>query len=171
MLEHSIGAAVETDADKIVIVLGANSELIEKEIQYETVSIVVNPQWAEGMASSIRTGLSKLLEIAPGVQSIIIMVCDQPFVTPSILKMLVAKYLQNGKPIVASKYAGTNGTPALFDKTMFAALLALTGDAGAKKILNENPDWLDTVDFPLGQTDIDTALDYNALVSTSGETG
>ncbi|MCW3090318.1 MAG: nucleotidyltransferase family protein [Ferruginibacter sp.] len=163
-MEHAIGVAVETDASKIITVLGAKAESIEKEIKYESITVAVNEHWEEGIASSIRIGLLTLLEVFPGVQAAIIMVCDQPFVTVNLLKELVMKHVQNGKPIIASKYGGTLGTPALFSKAMFATLLELTGDAGAKKIIIENPDRVDVVEFPLGQIDIDTEKDYKELL-------
>ncbi len=55
------------------------------------------------------------------------------------------------------------GTPALFDKTIFASLLKLKGDTGAKKIMKKNPDQVAVVDFPLGNIDIDTEEDYESL--------
>jgi molybdenum cofactor cytidylyltransferase len=97
------------------------------------------------------------------VQAAIILVCDQPFVTTKLLESLVAKYQETGKPIVASWYQNSMGTPALFDTTIFALLLALKGDTGAKKIMTQNPDWVSTVDFPLGEIDIDTMEDYGRI--------
>lgn len=164
LLQHSIQVAIDTGANPIVMVLGANAAILMKQVKNEKIQVAINQQWKEGMAASIRCGLEKLLEIAPGVKAAIIMVCDQPFVTAELLTGLAAKYLETGKPIIASRYEKNMGTPAVFDKTIFAALMALKGDTGAKRIMQENPDWVGAVDFPMGSIDIDTEQDYFQLL-------
>jgi molybdenum cofactor cytidylyltransferase len=165
LLKHGVQVAVETGTNPIIAVLGANADRLIREVENEAVQVVINSGWNEGMASSIRCGLQKLLAIAPGVEAVICMVCDQPFVTVKLLADLVAKYEETRKPVIASSYENSMGTPALFDKTIFASLLALKGDTGAKRMMKENPDWVDIVNFPLGNIDIDTDLDYEALIS------
>lgn len=165
LLHHGMQVAVDTDINPIIVVLGANADLLMQEVEDKAAVVVVNKEWNEGIAASIRCGLVKLLEVVPGLEAAILMVCDQPFVTLQLLKDLVAKYQASGKPIIASSYENSVGTPALFDKTIFAVLLALKGDAGAKKIIKENPDWVSVVPFPLGNIDIDTEEDYKALLS------
>jgi len=146
-----------------VVVLGANADYMLKETGNKAVETVVNHDWKEGMASSIRVGLQKLLDGYPGIKGVIFMVCDQPFVTGKLLEELVERYHQTRKPIIASGYSDTIGTPALFDSTVFTRLLGLKGDEGAKRIMKENPGWVDIVDFPRGDIDIDTQSDYEAL--------
>ncbi len=163
LLQHSLQVAVDTGMQPLVAVLGANAELVKKEVKNQEIRVIINNNWQEGMASSIRNGLQQLLVVAPETSAAIIMVCDQPFVTTTLLIDLVAKYQQTGKPIIASSYDHILGTPALFDKTIFASLLELKGDTGAKKIIKENPDWVETVNFPLGKIDIDTEADYEGL--------
>jgi molybdenum cofactor cytidylyltransferase len=165
LLQHSIQAAMGTGIRTIVTVLGANADLFKEKIGEEAVDVVLNTEWKEGMATSIRAGLDRLLELAPGIEAALMMVCDQPFVTTALLNDLLIKYQQTGKPIIASRYETGMGTPALFDKTIFAALKDLKGDTGAKKIMKENPDWVETVNFPLGNIDIDTQTDYKKLLN------
>ena len=168
LLQYSLQVAIDTGLRPIVTVLGANAGLLKEAINSEAVTMVMNKDWEEGMASSIRCGLETLLEINPDLKAVIIMVCDQPFVTTKLLNDLLENYQQINKPMVASKYGNSVGTPALFDTTIFASLLALQGDRGAKKLIMENPDWLSLVDFPLGDFDIDTQDDYEALVASPG---
>ncbi|MEP7109657.1 MAG: nucleotidyltransferase family protein [Ferruginibacter sp.] len=172
LLHHGVQVAIDTGTNPVIAVLGANADLVKEEIEVDKeVHIVVNKDWKEGMASSIRCGLEKLQEIAPGADAVIFMVCDQPFVTAKLLEDLVSKYQETGKPVIASKYENNSlGTPALFDKTIFAALMALKGDAGAKRIIKENPDWVNVVNFPLGNIDIDTDKDYEKLMSSQSIT-
>lgn len=164
LLQHGVDTAINTGTNTIILVLGANAQLLQTEIQHKEVSVVINNNWEEGMAASIRCGLNKLLVINPSINAVIIMVCDQPFVTEKLLEELQSIYLQTHQPIIASRYQNILGTPALFDKTIFEALLELKGDTGAKKILNENPQWVSVVDFPEGIIDIDTEADYEKLL-------
>jgi len=66
-------------------------------------------------------------------------------------------------PIIASSYDDKSGTPALFHKIFFSALMELTGDSGARKLIADNPDKVATIPFPEGITDIDTVSDYELL--------
>lgn len=164
LLGHGLRVAIESGVKPIVLVLGANAALLAAQVETAGVEIVINADWKEGMASSIRCGLRQLLAIAPGTTAIIVMVCDQPFIMAQLLKDLVVKYKQSAKPIIASSYKGIPGTPALFDKTIFAELMELTGDTGAKKIMQSDPERVATVEFVLGEIDIDTTEDYERLV-------
>jgi len=167
LLEHSLQVAIETELQPIVTVLGSSAHLLKKSIEQFSTKVVINEQWSEGMASSIRCGMEELIKITPTIAGVIIMVCDQPYVTPKLLTDLVKKYKYSLKPIVASSYNNNIGTPALFDKTIFALLLSLKGDSGAKKIMKSNPDWVETVHFLFGEIDIDTTGDYDLLIKGS----
>jgi molybdenum cofactor cytidylyltransferase len=167
LLEHSLQVAIETQLQPIVTVLGANADLLKKSIDHLNTKVVINQQWSEGMATSIRCGMEELVRINPTIAGIIIMVCDQPYVTAKLLTDLVEKHEHFSKPIIASSYKNNIGTPALFDKTIFALLLSLKGDSGAKKIMKSNPDWVETVNFLFGEIDIDTTGDYDLLIKES----
>ena len=98
-----------------------------------------------------------------GYNAAILLACDQPFVNAAILRQLIQLHLEDGKPIVASAYAGTLGIPALFDRSCFADLLQLTGDSGAKKIILARRPNVAIFDFQTAAIDIDTAADYEKL--------
>ncbi len=112
---------------------------------------VVNPDAAEGMASSIRAGVRALAADFPTTRGVIILACDQPAVTADHLRELA----DGGTDIVASAYAGRRGVPAYFPRAVCEALLALRGDAGARDLLREAR----AVPLPGGELDIDTARD------------
>jgi molybdenum cofactor cytidylyltransferase len=162
-LEHTIDTANDSEANPIIVVLGANAALLEKEIAEKRVHIVENSEWKEGMASSVCCGLSTLLHIAPSSDAAIIMVCDQPFVSSLLLNEFIATQKNTGKPIVTSQYENAIGPPALFHKTIFPELLALKGEAGARKIIEQRSSDVATVSFKQGSIDIDTEADYKAL--------
>ena len=115
------------------------------------------------MSSSIRCGLNALLQAEPSLEAAIFMVCDQPYVSADLLKKLIEKRGETNKPIVASTYRDTIGTPVLFEKIFFPELFALKGQSGAKKIIGENMRSVLTVSFPMGFIDIDTKDDCETL--------
>ena len=163
LLEHAADIANDAECDPVIIVLGANAVLIEKQIDEKKVHVVENKEWKEGMASSIRCGLNTLMHIAPSSDAVILMVCDQPYVSSSLINDLIATQKNTGKLIVASQYENTIGPPALFYKTIFPELLELKGEAGARKIVERHSNDVVTVFFAQGNIDIDTEADYKAL--------
>jgi len=163
LLEHTVDIANDADAGPVIVVLGAHAASLEKVIDQKKVHIVENKEWKEGMASSIRCGLNTLMHIAPLSDAVILMVCDQPFISESLLNDLVAVQKNTGKMIVTSLYQNATGPPALFYKTIFPELLELKGDAGARKIVEQHSNDVATVLFNQGNIDIDTEADYKAL--------
>ncbi len=100
----------------------------------------------------------------PGLEAVILCLCDQPYLTSDILCQLVSTYKSTKQPLVHCSYTKLlTGPPSLIDKIYFPKLLALSGDAGGKKLFLQYPDDVAVVDFPRGVTDIDTWLDYKAL--------
>jgi CTP:molybdopterin cytidylyltransferase MocA len=126
--------------------LGANAEHISARCSLASAIVVINKAWAEGMASSIRCGLSAL---PTGTEAAILMTCDQPAVTPAHLRSLMEQC--RDEP-VASSYAGRVGVPACFPASYFSELMQLEGDAGARYVLKGTS----SVELPGGELDIDT---------------
>jgi molybdenum cofactor cytidylyltransferase len=161
LLQVAIETAGSSVCEPVIVVLGANAGVIRPTIDGSDVNLIQNTNWQEGMASSIRLGISELQKIAPKTNAAILMLCDQPFVNTSLVDQLVQK--KSTKRIVACAYNNTTGPPVLFDATYFNELLLLKGQEGAKKLLLKYPDDVDTVSFPLGSIDIDTVEDFEKL--------
>jgi molybdenum cofactor cytidylyltransferase len=117
------------------------------------------------MAASIRSGIADI-EKNDLVSSVIILLCDQPFVNAELIEDLQQKQIETGKKIVACSYQNTIGVPALFDKLLFDELFALAGNEGAKKIIKEHPNDVATIPFEMGGIDIDTFEDYERLMNS-----
>ncbi|GAA0557665.1 nucleotidyltransferase family protein [Chitinophaga japonensis] len=163
LLQHAIQVALSTNCTPVIVVQGAHALVISPEIPQERVTIVENPEWQEGMASSIRVGVTALEQRAPLATGVILMLCDQPLVDAEHLNNLVQKKLETGKSIVASYYNNTLGVPVLFDQSFFPHLQALKGQEGAKKLLYQYEQEVAAVPFPQGSVDIDTMTDYQQL--------
>jgi molybdenum cofactor cytidylyltransferase len=162
LLQRAIETARVSECNPIIVILGANATVIRPTIQNSAINIIQNPDWQEGMASSIRLGIMELQRIEPTITSIIVMLCDQPFVTPLLIDQLIQTKSEKG--IVACAYNKTIGVPVLFDAKYFSELLLLKGNDGAKKLLLKYPDDVATIPFPLGSVDIDTVEDYEKLL-------
>ena len=165
LLQTVIDEALKTDCKPIIVVLGASADEIVAKHENIQVNFVTNESWESGMASSIVAGLSTLINNDSDKESVIIAVADQAFIKMSNFNNLIEKQRETGKNIIASKYAETIGTPVLFKKDYFEALLSLKGAEGAKSILKQYPHEVETVIFELGEIDIDTETDYNNLIS------
>lgn len=165
LLRHACRSALGSCCSPVVTVLGSEAETIIHDAEDEDLHIVINREWEEGIASSIRCGLEKLLDIMPDLASVILMLCDQPFLEPDILNKLVDMKNTSGKGIAACTYRDTLGTPVLFDRQYYPELMKLSGQEGAKILLYRYQNDLTTVSFPMGGVDIDTQADYLALIN------
>ena len=121
------------------------------------------------MASSIRCGIRALGETNPEAEGVILMVCDQPFVTASLLIELISAYQATGKAIIACSYENTFGPPALFHRSLFGELAQLKGDVGARAIVRQHTEEVEVIPFPKGVYDVDTETDYKKITSNSGQ--
>lgn len=162
LLQHAVEEGLASNCSPIVVVLGADEDNIRTEIA-ENVQIVINMSWNEGLSSSIKCGLTRLLQLEPDASQAIIMLCDQPFVDSAILNKLMTEKEAAGRAIAACTYDNTLGTPVLFDKRFFPDLLSLEGNHGAKGLVLDNESDVVSIPFPLGNIDIDTAEDYEKL--------
>lgn len=149
-------------SDNILIILGGNSELIIPKLERfnDTISTIFNPDWQQGMGTSIRIGVEKLAEKS---DSILILLSDQPFISTVLLKNMIQIFQKSSNHIVSCLYNQQLGVPMLFDKSVFPELIKLSGDRGAKSFLHLYKDNISTIDFSEGIIDIDTFEDVEML--------
>lgn len=159
LLENAMSAAIASYASPVILVLGAHAGLIQEQIDCSAVHRVVNEEWQEGMASSIRCGIAELQKIAPSASGVLLMTCDQPHVNDDLLNRLMNCQPESGKPIIACSYGGIQGVPAYFDRSLFSQLLELRGDVGARRIIQSNPQLIELISFEEGCWDIDREED------------
>jgi molybdenum cofactor cytidylyltransferase len=164
LLLKSTRVALQALPEKVIIVLGANESAHRKIIEKLPVEIVTNKDWQQGMGSSLKKGMKELLLTAPKLDAVLVLVCDQPLLTTEHLDQVIKKFNLTKSPIVASYYSGTAGVPALFDKSLFKKLLNIEDQAGAKKIILQHEEVVQTIDFPQGSIDLDTLDDYQAFI-------
>ncbi|WP_299835626.1 nucleotidyltransferase family protein [uncultured Tenacibaculum sp.] len=149
------------NSEDIYVVLGANAQKIKENLQNYTVNCIINEDFASGLSSSIYSGVTKL----SNYDAILIALGDQPKIDVTYINEMVTLYQKNKEFIVASRYDGFNGVPAIFPKTFYPKLLNLTGDKGAKQLLNSELNFIKTVASSGKLLDIDTPEDYQKLIN------
>ena len=162
LLHHAAETAVASGCAPLVLVTGALHEELTGEVSGLSIQAVRNQNWESGMASSIQTGLAAVAPAQP--RAVLIMLTDQPLVTPELLQQLVAQQQQTQAPIVATAYGDILGVPAVFDRAMLPALLKLQGAQGAARLIASLGPAVGQVAFPAGLLDVDTPEQYAALL-------
>jgi molybdenum cofactor cytidylyltransferase len=158
LLERAVKTAVEAGFRPVFVVIAAGHETafcvadVDNLPGDPVVVTVVNPEAAEGMASSIRAGVRAAQE----AEGIVVLACDQPAVTAEHLRLLA----HGSDQVVASAYAGRKGVPAYFPARAFGELLELRGDIGARKLLQGAR----SVELKGGELDVDTVEDLEQAV-------
>jgi molybdenum cofactor cytidylyltransferase len=148
----------------VVVVLGAGAGQLRFELSDLGVRIAENPRWRDGMSSSIQVGLDALEAIA-APDAALFATCDQPLVTPELLRRLAASFAAARPPAVACEYAGTLGVPALFARGLFDELRGLAGDQGAKRVIEAHGASVARIPFEDAALDIDTPEDVSRLAN------
>jgi molybdenum cofactor cytidylyltransferase len=143
-------------SDRLIVVLGSHYEQIKASIVNQKCEIIENKNWPMGMSTSIITGLESALQS----EKVIISICDQPYLNAAIFQKLIAKSEVSDKNIIASDYGSQIGVPILFKKSLFTELMKLEGSTGAKSILQNFKNDIDTISFERGDFDIDTIGDW-----------
>ena len=144
------------------MVLGAHAEMIRPSLALLPVLVTENAAWPEGMASSIREGITVLQQFSRGLDAALIALCDQPAFSADVIGHLIAAQRATGRSIVAAHYQGRNGAPALFLCEHFPTLAHLTGEEGARELLNGDPARVASVELPALAVDLDTPEDFAA---------
>lgn len=163
LLNWAIQQAFQTKVSAVFCVLGANKNNIEKEITPNTVQVIYNPNYKNGLSSSISVGIQHLQKL--NFTNVLIMLADQPTVTSNFLNKLLEASKKNTTKIIATEYKKNLGVPAVFPKSYFNELLGLKGDKGAKVILLQQQNSVIKITPEQPIIDIDTNEDYQALIS------
>jgi molybdenum cofactor cytidylyltransferase len=174
VLAHVIDAAIASSARPIIVVLGHQAEQVRAQLErYSTdaaITYVENPDYLQGMSTSMRVGLAYLqTQIETGVANVdsaLIMLGDQPLITVRMLDMLIDMWHTTGQRIVAPLYDGKRGNPTLFAASLFPELLEVIGDEGGRSVVERHRQELATVELgnAIANYDVDTWEAYQQVV-------
>lgn len=155
LVHAAVRAALEGGCDAVCVVAGQAREAVANAVADLRPLVVYNELWQRGMGSSVRVGVRAIQPTS----AVVLLACDQPAVNGEAIRLLIEQHDQARQPIVASRYAGTLGIPALFDHSCFAELRALPDDRGAKMVIQADPARVAAFDFPAAALDLDSPDD------------
>jgi len=164
LLHRTARLALEAGCSPVLVVLGFEAETLRAELHGLHVDVVVNHEWQEGMGASLRSGMEALRDSDPQPHAVLILVCDQPRLTADHLRTLLARH-QSARPvaITASVYARRAGVPAIFSAKLFSALLASSGDRGARDLIRAHAAEVQGIPWPAGELDLDLPEDLTTI--------
>lgn len=161
LVRRAARSASEAGLSPVIVVLGAYASSVEVFLAgLESIVLVVNEEWESGQASSLRAGLKKA--VGHGCDAALIILADQPLVDRESIAKLIGKFAGSNR-VVASRYRGVLGAPALFGSEFFDELLSLDGDHGAGQWLRSRPELVTPVGIDAAAFDIDTPDDLKHL--------
>lgn len=162
LIEHVLNAALESELDKVVLVLGHQAEEIQSAlkqiVKHKKLEVTINSNYKKGISTSIRAGLSK----AKAFDHAMILLGDMPYITSDLINLLLHRYLDSRLPIGAIEVGAKRSHPVIFGRELYAELDTLSGDVGAKSLFKKYNDKLCLVspDVYYDDRDIDTKDEY-----------
>ncbi|MCH2081674.1 MAG: nucleotidyltransferase family protein [Saprospiraceae bacterium] len=153
--------ALSVNVGAVTVVLGANSAQIAPEVaDLADLHIVHNPDWKDGMSTSVQTGLRAMLKLPTSPEGILFLLVDQPFVEESAILAFLHAFAKYSPLLLAADYGKKIGVPALFASSMFNELEQLDGQLGARKLLDQYQAKAHRIPLPKAAFDLDTPEDW-----------
>jgi molybdenum cofactor cytidylyltransferase len=162
-----VGQAVDnilnSAVDEVIVVVGYKAEDVAKAVTAKPVKVVINPDYEQGMSTSIIAGLKSVHSKAQGIM---LALGDQPLVDSQTISRLIEEFYNHDKGIAVPTYQGRRGHPIIFAIKYKEQLLELGGDMGGRQIIENHPD--DVLEVAVGSesifADFDTTDDYQAYL-------
>jgi molybdenum cofactor cytidylyltransferase len=161
MVRRVVDAALASRAAETVVVVGHQAAGVEEALAGRPARVVVNDRFAEGMSTSLQAGLAAA---DPSSAAALIVLGDQPFVTPQLLDGLIERFAVTRSPIVRPAVDGRPANPVLLSAALFPEIRAQHGDVGGREVVDRHQDDISLVpvDDPRLVADIDSPQDYAA---------
>jgi len=162
IVERTIDNLLNSAVSETIVVLGYKDEEIRKTIAGKPIKIAMNPDYQQGMSTSIIAGLKQVDKRA---RAVLIALGDQPFVNSQTITSLVEAFIANNRGILIPVYQGRRGNPVIFAIEYKGELLNLKGDVGGREIIELHPD--DVLEVAVNcegvLLDIDTMENYTPI--------
>jgi len=164
MLQHVVDTAAK-ELDRVVVVLGHDAERVARGLRLgRGVRTVVNSQFGKGLSTSLAVGLASV----SGAEAAVVLLGDEPEVQPAAVRAVMNAYRTTGGPVVRARYEGQSGHPVLLARDIWASLVGMRDDVGARALLRGHPGWVVPVDLPgPAPVDVDTWEDYRRVTPAS----
>lgn len=163
LLGHVIDQVRQFPVDEIWVVLGSGIDEILEQVDLEGCGVIENPEWEEGIASSLRVGLDALIQKSRADAALIV-IGDQPNLDQRVVAEVIDTFTRAGRPVVIPKYRYTWGNPVVVDRSLWPRLMSLEGDEGARRLFQAHAEWVKEVwTDQLPPRDVDTEADLAEL--------
>lgn len=163
LLGHVVDQVRTYPVDEVWVVLGSDLEAILDGVDLTGCGVIENPEWGDGMASSLRVGLDALIQKSRA-EAALIVIGDQPAIDPDVVSAVLDAYSRSRSPVVIPKYRYTWGNPVVVDRSLWPRLMSLEGDEGAQRLFRAHPEWIEEVwTDQLPPRDVDTEADLAEL--------
>ncbi|SHT21304.1 Putative acyltransferase [Mycobacteroides abscessus subsp. abscessus] len=162
MFIHSIITATRSGLSPIILVVGSNEDKYRDILRgYQTVRMIKNPSYVDGMGTSLKLGIEA---VGDAVDGVMVFLADQPFVPTSVIKKMVVTFTESNEQysIIRPVYSGTDGHPIFFSSGLFSEFSGLSGDIGGKRIIKKYQNYVKKEYFESNTWgfDLDTPDDY-----------
>ena len=169
LIRHIAQVALTARLEPVVVVTGNEATTVVQELRGVPVEVVHNEHYRDGLSGSLRVGIAAL---GSEIAAALVMLGDQPLLTAEVIDQLVERYEQGGACIVAPFADGQRGNPVLFARRFFAELQSITGDQGARAVLQKYRDAIVAVEVDRAVLeDVDTPEAYDALLARTARNG
>lgn len=135
MVARVVDAALASGLAETVVVVGHEADEVRDVLRGRAVRVVLNPDFADGMSTSMRAGLRA---VGPGCDAVMFVLADQPFVTAALLDLLIGEYAASGKAVVRPEVRGRPAHPVVVGAALFPELLAESGDRGGRRVIERH---------------------------------
>jgi len=163
LLGHVLDSLRELPFDEVFVVIGAAANEILDKVDLSGTTVIENPEWEEGMASSLRVGLDAVLRLSRA-DAVAIFLGDQPDISEEVVSGLLEARRSTKRQAIVPKYRYIWGNPVVVERSLWLRLMSLEGDEGAKGLLQAHPEWVHEVWFEQrSPRDVDTRADFDDL--------
>ena len=147
LVRRSVETVLGSHVSRSVVVTGYRGEDIERVLNGANAAIVINPDFATGMASSLKAGLAAVRD---GADGLLVMLADMPGIRAAHLDEMIAVFRrEQGRAIVRAVSGGKRGNPVILPASTFDAIAKLTGDIGARPVIERSG--LAVIDVDIGE--------------------
>jgi len=168
LVRRSASALLDAGLKRVVVVIGREADRVRECLAGLDVQFALNAEYASGMSSSLRTGVSEAVRLWPELETLLIALGDQPLggmgIVEELLSFVTLPDGVSARPIVAPRFGGELGNPVLFARALVPELLEVAGDHGARGVIERDPSRVEYVRFSRAMPlDVDTVSDLDAL--------
>jgi molybdenum cofactor cytidylyltransferase len=166
MLRRAARQALDGGLSPLLVVLGHQAEESRRELAGLACEVVLNPDYEQGVNSSVKRGIAAL---PPDARAAMVLLADMPFVDAGMIASLIDRYREGDAPLVISDYDGVNAPPMLYDRSLFGELLEMTGEGCGRQVVKRHRSEADVLCWPTSAlADLDLPDDYERWKSRSG---